>query len=175
MKHLKLLILFLMMFSILNACKRADQDLEEIAQKKYKTAKTKRERRDEKMGGYVFDEPLFSFGDKNKEETNIGVNSYLWRASLDVLSILPKKKIDPFGGVILTEWYVAEENDSQRLKVEVTIIGRQLRAGALRINVFRQEKVGLDWKDRSVSQETIDQFEETILARAREIRVSEEK
>jgi len=146
-----------------------------MAEKKQKTAKNKRARRDEKMGGYIFDEPLFGYGNKNAEDTNIGVNSYLWRATLDTLSILPKKSTDPFGGTVLTEWYVPENTKDQRLKVEVTIIGRQLRAGALRVSVFRQEKVGQEWQDRFVSPDTIDQFEETILTRAREIRVAEEK
>jgi len=177
MKYIKLYTtLFLVGSSLLTAsCNRKDKDLENIAEKKYKTAKSKRARRDEKMGGYIFDEPLFSYGQKNAEDTNIGVNSYLWRATIDTLSILPKKTIDPFGGIVLTEWYTPENTANQRLKVEVAIIGRQLRSGALRVSVFRQEKVEDEWQDRFVSPETVDQFEETILTRAREIRVTEEK
>lgn len=177
MKYIKLYTtLFLIGTLFLTpSCNRKDTDLEEAAEKKQRTAKSKRARRDEKMGGYVFDEPLFSYGNKDAEDTNIGVNSYLWRATLDTLSILPKKKVDPFGGIILTEWYTPENMSDQRLKVEVAIIGRQLRAGALRVSVFRQEKVGSKWQDRFVNQETVDQFEETILTRAREIRISEEK
>src|SRR6185312_1833780 len=36
----------------------------------------------------------------------IGVNSYLWRASLDTLAFMPLASADPYGGVIITDWYV---------------------------------------------------------------------
>jgi hypothetical protein len=36
--------------------------------------------------------------------TTIGVNSYLWRASLDVL-FMPLLQTDSNGGVIVTDWY----------------------------------------------------------------------
>lgn len=177
MKKVKFLKLFLLIviFPLVVSCNRADKDLEEVAEKKYKTAKSKKARRDEKMGGYIFDEPLFGVGKDSAEETNIGVNSYLWRATLDTLSILPKKKIDPFGGAVLTEWYQPNGEKKQRLKVEVIIIGRKLKAGTLRVSIFRQENVDGEWQDRLVSQEVIDQFEESILTRAREIRIAEEK
>lgn len=174
MNYIKLLTIFII-FPFLISCNRADKDLEEIAEHKSRNAKSKRERRNEKMGGYVFDEPLFGIGGKGADDTNIGVNSYLWRATLDTLAILPKQKADPFGGVILTDWYSPDQSNRHRLKVEALIIGRQLRPSALRVSVFRQEKVGDKWEDRAVSQETIDQFEETILTRAREIRIAEEK
>lgn len=38
--------------------------------------------------------------------TTIGVNSYLWRASLDTLSFMPMAQTDSNGGVIVTDWYV---------------------------------------------------------------------
>ena len=149
-----------------------DKDLEDRASEK-RVPKTKQERMQEKTKGYIFGQPLLSIGSKKAEETNIGVNSYLWRASLDVLSALPKVKADPFGGVIVTDWSTLSDNE--RLKLEVIIIGRQLRADALRVSVFRQVKKGGKWQEGEVSSQTIDEIEETILKRARAIRVQEEK
>ena len=37
--------------------------------------------------------------------TTIGVNSYLWRATLDTLSFMPLLQTDSNGGVIVTDWY----------------------------------------------------------------------
>ena len=61
----------------------------------------------------------------------LGVNSYLWHASLDTLSFLPLVSADPFGGVIISEWYVAPSSPDERLKVTVYIMDRTLRADGL--------------------------------------------
>ena len=42
--------------------------------------------------------------------TTIGVNSYLWRASLDALSFMPLVQTDSAGGVIVTDWYANPGN-----------------------------------------------------------------
>ena len=43
--------------------------------------------------------------DKNAGTTGIGVNGFLWRATLDTVSFMPISSADPFGGVIITDWY----------------------------------------------------------------------
>ncbi len=68
----------------------------------------------------------------------LGVNSFLWHASLDTLSFMPLVSADPFGGVIISEWYVAPSSPTERLKVTVYIMDRTLRADALKVVVFRQ-------------------------------------
>lgn len=120
---------------------------------------------------------LFSFG-KNKEgadgQTGIGVNSYLWRAALDTVSFMPLASADPFGGVILTDWYTPEETPNERLKLNVFILDRQLRSDGIQVKVFRQaRKKGGDWKDASVAPETARQLEDSILTRARQLRVAD--
>lgn len=62
----------------------------------------------------------------------IGVNSYLWRASLDTLSFMPLSSADPFGGVIITDWYSPAESPGERFKVTVYILDRRLRADGIR-------------------------------------------
>lgn len=119
---------------------------------------------------------LFSFGkDKGADnsQTGLGVNSYLWRASLDTVSFMPLASADPFGGVILTDWYSPAETPNERLKLNVFILNRQLKSDAIQVKVFRQVRKGNDWKDASVAAETARQLEDAILTRARQIRVSE--
>ena len=48
-------------------------------------------------------------GDAEDGSSGIGVNSFLWRASLDTVSFMPLASADPFGGVIITDWYSSEE------------------------------------------------------------------
>jgi hypothetical protein len=104
--------------------------------------------------------------------TGIGVNAYLWRASLDTLSFMPVDSADPFGGVVLTDWYSPPETPNERFKVNLYILGRQLRADGLRVSVFRQERTPSGWQDVEVQGETATELENAILARAREMRIA---
>ena len=60
--------------------------------------------------------------------TGIGVNSYLWRAALDTVAFMPLASADPYGGVIITEWYVNPEKPDERFKVTIYILDTRLRA-----------------------------------------------
>ena len=103
----------------------------------------------------------------------IGVNSFLWRASLDTISFMPLSSADPFGGVIITDWYSPPETQDERFKVTVYILGRDLRADGLRAAVFRQRQDGNgNWIDSTVKQRTAVDLENAILTRARELRVA---
>lgn len=112
-------------------------------------------------------------GKKNKTEDNgIGVNSFLWRAALDTVSFMPLASADPFGGVILTDWYTPEGNTSERLKINVFIMGAELRSDGVRVRVFKQVAQKGGWVDVEASPETARQLEDTILTRARQLRVA---
>ncbi|NIJ38756.1 hypothetical protein FHR22_003480 [Sphingopyxis panaciterrae] len=102
--------------------------------------------------------------------TTIGVNSYLWRASLDALSFMPLLQADSSGGVIITDWYANPANPGERLKVTVSILDRDLRADALRVAASRQVSQGGAWVDAPVQAATVQKLEEIILTRARDLR-----
>ncbi len=103
----------------------------------------------------------------------LGVNSYLWHASLDTLSFMPLASADPFGGVIITDWYVAPNAPNERLKVTIYIMDRNLRADGLKVVVFRQTRVaGGAWTDAAPSPDTARKLEDAILTRARELRLA---
>lgn len=103
----------------------------------------------------------------------IGVNSFLWHASLDTVSFMPLASADPFGGTIITDWYSPPETPSERFKINIFILGRDLRADGVRARVFRQDKdKNGQWVDAPVDQTTGTGIENAILARARQIRMS---
>jgi hypothetical protein len=103
----------------------------------------------------------------------IGVNSFLWRASLDTISFMPLSSADPFGGVIITDWYSPPETPTERFKMNVYILGRQLRADGIRVAVFRQARGNAgQWADASVQSDTPVNLENQILTRARQLRVA---
>ena len=102
----------------------------------------------------------------------LGVNSYLWHASLDTLSFMPLQSADPFGGVIISDWYTAPTAPDERLKVTIYIMDRNLRADALKVVVFRQTRSANGWTDATASPDTAHQLENSILTRARELHLS---
>lgn len=102
--------------------------------------------------------------------TTIGVNSYLWRASLDALSFMPLLQTDSNGGVIVTDWYVNPANPGERVKVTVTILDQDLRADALRVAASRQVAQGGGWVDAPVQAATVQKLEDVILTKARDLR-----
>ena len=102
----------------------------------------------------------------------IGVNTYLWRATLDTLAFMPLSSADPHGGVIITDWHALPESPNERFKMSVYILGRQLRSDGLRVSVFRQLRSGeSDWVDTAITGNTAVEIENRILTRARELRV----
>lgn len=107
-------------------------------------------------------------------EVGIGVNTFLWRATLDTLSFMPLSEIDPFGGVIITDWYASPEQPSERFKATVYILDSRLRADALSVQLFKQVR-GEDglWNDASVDPATRIQIENAILTRARQLRIAQ--
>ena len=104
--------------------------------------------------------------------SGIGVNSFLWRATLDTIVFMPVSSADPFGGVLLTDWYTPPGSPGERFKPNVYILDRQLRAHGLRVAAFRQVRnPSGEWIDAPVNAQTATALEDTILTRARELRV----
>jgi len=102
--------------------------------------------------------------------TTIGVNAYLWRATLETLSFMPLVQTDSNGGVVVTDWYTNPRNPGERMKVTVSILDQDLRADALRIAASRQVAQGSNWIDAPVQAATVQKLEDIILTKARDLR-----
>ncbi len=104
--------------------------------------------------------------------TQIGVNSYLWRASLETLAFMPLTQADSAGGVIVTDWYANPEQPDERVKVSVLILDQDLRADALRVAASRQVNQNGSWVEAPVQAATVQRLEDIILTKARDLRRS---
>ena len=139
------------------------------------------DRREARVGRLTGEEGIVLTGPKEQSgEANnpLGVNSFLWRASLDTLNFMPFAQVDPFGGVIITDWYEDPDTPGERFKVNVLIMDRQLRVDSVKVALFKQslqpepgDEEELEWRDTHVSQDLPRQLEDAILTRARELRV----
>lgn len=175
MKNTHLSILFIFMALILSSCAGIKSEA------KYPSGADRPD-----TGGDIYakspsifgKDGLALFGNKNKDDDedesgSIGVNSFLWRASLDTVSFMPLASADPFGGVILTEWYSAPETPSERFKLNVLILTKKLRSDGIQVKLFRQTRQQNGWTDAKTSSDTAYKLEDTILTRARQMRVAQ--
>jgi hypothetical protein len=102
--------------------------------------------------------------------TQIGVNAYLWRASLDTVSFMPLVQADSNGGVIVTDWYANPTTPSERMKLTITILDQDLRADAIRVAASREVSQNGQWIEQPVAAQTVQKLEGIILERARDLR-----
>jgi Domain of unknown function (DUF3576) len=129
-------------------------------------------------GGSVLGDSSLVFGTGKTRSTNggdagsgaLGVNAYLWRGALDTLSFMPLSSADPFGGVIITDWFTPQASSGERFKATAYILGRELRSDGVRVTIFRQVLQNGQWMDAPVSPVTVGEIENKVLSRARELR-----
>ena len=143
---------------------------------------TKRERQYKGYGKFFGEDALLFGGhDKlqKKPDVGLGVNKFLWRATLDTLSFMPLQTVDPFGGVIVTDWYtdpnarsLKGKKHEERVRVNVRILDRMLRADGLSITVFRQVFKNGRWVTAPVAKGTAEKLENAILKKARQFKSS---
>ncbi len=100
----------------------------------------------------------------------IGVNAYLWRGAIDVLSFMPFASADPVGGVIITDWFTPPTVTNERFKATAYILGRQLASNEVRVAIFRQVLQDGQWVDAPVASNTSADITNKVLTRARELR-----
>ncbi len=117
---------------------------------------------------------LFSFGKSGSNGSSpaanaIAVNAYLWRASLDTLAFMPLVSADPFGGVIITDWYVPPATPNERFKADAYILSPKLTANALTVTVFHQVQENGQWVDAPADPATANGLEDRILSRAADL------
>jgi hypothetical protein len=102
--------------------------------------------------------------------SGIGVNAFLWRGALDTISFMPLSSADPFGGVIITDWYTPPGTNGERFKATIYILSRELRSDGVRVNIYRQVLQNGQWVDATVADSTVADIENKVLARARHMR-----
>lgn len=134
--------------------------------------------RRERRGRLTGEDGLQIFGGKDDDDGDgggIGVNSFLWRATLDTLSFMPMSTTpDPFGGVIVTDWYEDPNAPGERFKINAYILSEKLRSDGIRVSVFRQKlEQNIGWRDQKVADSTAREIENTILTRARQLRIKQ--
>ena len=103
---------------------------------------------------------------------NINVNAFLWRASLNVLSVAPLISTDALGGTIITDWYSNANIKNKRIKITAFILTSELRSDGIKIKVHIQNLKNNVWSDIIEDIDLADKIEKNILNEARNIRIN---
>ena len=180
-----LIIFILSTLVFLNTCAFDDDD-EIVRAPIPEDIVIKRERERRERAGETEDDETFlgdmfkgltGSGDKKKTGGGgIGVNTYIWRASLDTLSFMPLLSADPFGGVIITDWYSNAETSKEKFKIVAYILGTELRVDAIKVSVFKKiKKENGNWVDTKNNKILQNKVEDAILTKARKYKIQSTK
>ena len=76
---------------------------------------------------------------KRKSGTNFefASSNVLWRASLDVIDFMPLVSANYSGGIIISDWY--SENQNESIKVTLRFLSNEVRSDAIDIKIFYKE------------------------------------
>ncbi len=162
----------------LSACGRIQADPPTEYVEVQKGVSVPRQEADKVSGGKMFGENGVNIMGRDEDKSGggggIGVNAFLWRASLDTISFMPLSSADPFGGVIITDWYSPQQSPDERFKVTVYILDTRLRADGVKVALFKQQRdPGRGtWLDGQAGATAAADIENAILTRARELRIA---
>ena len=106
---------------------------------------------------------------------NVNVNGYLWRATLNILSVAPLISTDALSGTIITDWYANKNIQNQRLKITVYINSNELKSESIKIKVEIQSFKNNIWSQPLTSKSLAIQIEDSILNEARNLKLNLDK
>ena len=109
---------------------------------------------------------------KNNNSSYINVNAFLWRASLNIISIAPLISTDTLGGTIISDWYINKNNKNQRLKITAFVLSQELRSDGIKVNVHIQNFKNNVWSETYIDKDLANKIEENILKEARNLRIN---
>ena len=106
---------------------------------------------------------------------NVNVNGYLWRATLNILSVAPLISTDALSGTIITDWYANKNIQNQRLKITVYINSNELKSESIKIKVEIQSFKNNTWSQPLTNKSLATQIEDSILNEARNLKLNLDK
>ena len=100
------------------------------------------------------------------------INPYLWQGSLETIGFMPLSSADPFGGIIITDWYSSGQNIDERCKINIFIKGLELKTSNLKVGSFCQSFENNKWVDLPINTSSNAQLENAILNKAKKIKLA---
>ena len=76
---------------------------------------------------------------KNSGVFEFASSNQLWRASLDIIDFMPLTSVNYSGGIIITDWYSADQSSNESIKISIRFLSNEIRSDALDIKVFNKK------------------------------------
>ena len=129
-----------------------------------------------RTGGGLFGKKgmIGNINEDSKAVSSIGmpINPYLWKGSLETVGFMPLSSADPFGGIIITDWYSEGHAINERCKINIFIRGLELKTSNLKVGSFCQSFKNNKWVDLPVNASSNVQLENAILNKAKKIKLA---
>ena len=106
----------------------------------------------------------------NETVTASTLNDILWNTSLDKISFMPLADVDKLSGIIITEWYMI--NDNEKIKLNIFIKGASITTESLDVKIFQQSLVKDEWIQVDRNSELENKIETSILDTAKKIQIA---
>lgn len=116
----------------------------------------------------------------NKKQTGgdfvFASSNPMWRATLSVLDFTPLSNVDYGGGIIITDWYSDQNNNTDSLKISVQFLANEIRADGIEVSIFKKECSQVqNCQVNKVNTELNQEIKLAILKRAAQIEVGDKK
>jgi hypothetical protein len=79
-----------------------------------------------------------SLGKKGAGTFEFATSNEMWRATVDILDFMPLANVDYGGGVIITDWYNADDKNNESIKIMVQFLSNEIRADGLKVTVYNK-------------------------------------
>ena len=162
--------------SLLGACTVSPDEDQSVPEYGGDKAHLERISKLERGGDTLFGD-LSIGGPATKKEDGLGgttaVNVFLWRAALETLSLGPLESADPFGGIIITDWFNLEEEPGAEYRVTAYILGRSLRTDNIKVAMYVRAAENGKTLTKRAAQAAERRLENLILTKARTIRATQ--
>lgn len=138
--------------------------------------KTRQQKEEDRIGKLTGTGLTFGKGssESSSASSQMDINTYLWKASIDQVNFMPLNSTDSLSGTIVTDWYSINDNSKERYKVNIYIIGKELTSHSLKVSVYKRI-IGSNgnWNNQYQDSNLAEKIKTKIIERARELKVSE--
>ena len=133
-KLLKFLSILLILSTFLQSCtgkkdEKAETQYEKLTKKKRINPNVdERAKEAAEKGGGLFN------SNRNKSTTyEFATSNVLWRATLSSIEFMPLLGVDYSGGVITTDWYSADKDNNESIKLTVRFLSNEVSQSSIKI------------------------------------------
>ena len=136
-KSFKIIAIFTFLAFVLNACSGKIPGIPGADARKFPSDPKKRVEKNLAEGrGFTLNE---SFGGNKGGKFDFASSNELWRASLDIIDFMPLSSVNYSGGIIITDWYLDENNPNESIKISIRFLTNEIRTDSLIVKVFNKQ------------------------------------